>query len=329
MEITPRILHYLVALSEFRHFGRAAESLGISQPALLRSLNALEQAFGVRLFDRSRRDGVEPTDCGRLLVERGRDLIVKSEELIREIELRKGLETGQLTVTSGMYPAVLTVAKALGELLRKHPKVRCRMRIATWREATEDVLMRRSDLAVAEISEAEQEPQLATEPIAQRQLFFFCRPGHPLAGRRKMTIEQVAEYPWVSTRAPKRVRSFLPTDLRASGWIDPSNGDFVPAILVDDLDSARLAVTESDGIGAAPREVLLEALQRREVCELPIAPPWLRLNYGLIYLRNRTLSPAAHFLVETIKRHESMLRQPAATTKRRVASRSEVSRGMK
>lgn len=322
MELTPRILQYLVALAEFRHFGRAAESLGISQPALSRSLNAMEQALGVRLFDRSRRDGVEPTDCGRLLVERGRDLIVKSDELIREIELLKGLETGQLTVTSGMYPAVLTVAKSIGELLRKHPKVRCRMRIATWREATEDVLLRRADLAVAEISEAEQEPQLATEPIAQRQLFFFCRPGHPLADRRKVTIDQVAEYPWVSTRAPQRIRSFLPSDLRASGWIDPANGDFVPAILVDDIHSAWLAVTESDGIGAAPREILQEALQRHEVCELPITLPWLRLNYGLIYLRNRTLSPAAHFLVDRIKRRESMVQQSAAPTKRRAASRS-------
>ncbi|MFM2093786.1 MAG: hypothetical protein RIS70_910 [Planctomycetota bacterium] len=320
----PRMLHYLVALSEFRHFGRAAESLGISQPALSRSVNALEQEIGVRLFDRSRRGGVEPTACGKLLVERGRELIVTSEELIREIELLKGLETGQLTVTSGMYPAVLSVAKSIGDLLREHPKIRCRMRIATWREATEDVLMRRADFAVAEISEAEQEPQLATEPIAQRQLGFFCRPAHPLAGQRKLTIEQVTEYPWVATRAPRRIRDFLPADLRSSGWIDPANGDFVPAILVDDLDSARMAVSESDGIGAAPRELLQDALQRREVCELPIFPPWLRLNYGLIYLANRTLAPAAQVLIDHIKRREAISKRDSTppSSKRRAPRRS-------
>lgn len=120
MDISSRNLGYLLTLAEFRHFGRAAESLGISQPALSRSLQALESEFGVRLFERNRRDGVEPTVFGKLLIERGRSLLTQSEELIREIELLKGLESGELTVSSGMYPAVLSVARAL----RRSPLVR-------------------------------------------------------------------------------------------------------------------------------------------------------------------------------------------------------------
>lgn len=315
MDISSRNLGYLLTLAEFRHFGRAAESLGISQPALSRSLQALESEFGVRLFERNRRDGVEPTVFGKLLIERGRSLLTQSEELIREIELLKGLESGELTVSSGMYPAVLSVARAVGALISQHPRLRVRVQIANWREATDDVLARRADIAVAEISEAEHEPQLVTELAVERQLAFFCRQGHPLAKRREASIEQVAAYPWVSTRAPNRVRRFLPADLGSSGRIDSTSGDFVPAILVDDLESAKLAVSESDGIGAAPAELLDEWVKHRQFSEVPCRPPWLRLNYGFIYLRNRTLSPAARVFIEYVKRIEA--EQSATRRKKR------------
>ena len=67
-----RAMRQLLALGEQGSFARAARQLGITQPALSRSVQALEARIGARLFDRGR-EGVIPTDVGRLLLDLARD----------------------------------------------------------------------------------------------------------------------------------------------------------------------------------------------------------------------------------------------------------------
>ena len=73
MVIELRLIRHALALGQHRNFARAAEALNLSQPSLSRSIAALEQAFGVPLFDRSHK-GVVPTAFGRVLLERQQTL---------------------------------------------------------------------------------------------------------------------------------------------------------------------------------------------------------------------------------------------------------------
>lgn len=311
MSVSLRSLRYLVALEEHRHFGRAAEALGITQPALTRSLQGLEETLGVRLMERHRRGGVEPTAFGQLLLQRGQKLLLDSDELVREIALLRGLELGELTVTAGLYPAELSVAPAVGNLLQQHPKLRCHLKIGGWRQATDDVLNRRSDFAVAESSEAVPHPELNTTLLGEHAMVFYCRVRHPLLKRTDIQIEDVVEFPWVSTRGPKRMVQFLPKDLKRSGQLDAKQGDFLPAVLVDDLSSTRRIVAISDGIGAAPMALIQEDVRRKQLAIVPYYPKWLRLHYGVITLKHRMLSPAAKALIDIIVEIEKRLTETA------------------
>jgi DNA-binding transcriptional LysR family regulator len=300
MDISLRHIKHVVALAGHRNFGEAAAALGISQPALSRSIQTLEEGLGVKLFDRELRGGIEPTIFAQVILDRGQSLLRDSEELGREIELLQGMEVGQLTVSSGLYPAELSVSKAVGRLVRQHPGLRCRLRITDWRQATADVLERKVDVAVAEISEAERHPQLKVALAGSHPLTFFCRRRHPILRRKRLMLEDIVAYPWISTRAPKRIVTFLPKKLDRAGWIDPENGDFVSSVVVDDLMMARQIICESDGIGAAPPALLAHDLARGELVCLPLQPPWLQLRYGFIHLQQRSLSPAAQALMQEV-----------------------------
>jgi DNA-binding transcriptional LysR family regulator len=304
MELSIRNLRYVKALAEHRHFGRAADELAISQPALTRSIQTLETELGVLLFDRQRRGGIEPTVFGKCLLKRGQVVLSECEEIVREIELLKGCEIGTLNISSGLYPTELSVARAAGELLKKHPHLQCQIRVTDWRQATEAVVNRLADIAVAELSEAVDNKQLTTEFAGQHELVFFCRPGHPILESKAINIELLLAYPWISTRVPKRIRDFLPASLGAAGWIDPANGDFVPAILVDGFSSAKLAVAGCDGLGAAPFHLMAKYFASGEFCEVRFRPVWLRLNYGFIYCKERTLSPVTLAFIAEVKKIE-------------------------
>jgi DNA-binding transcriptional LysR family regulator len=85
---TIRQFEIIQALATHRHFGRAARALGISQPSLTRSLKELESRLGVALFDRN---GVEPTVFGEMALRYGQPVLANAAELMREIDLARGL----------------------------------------------------------------------------------------------------------------------------------------------------------------------------------------------------------------------------------------------
>jgi DNA-binding transcriptional LysR family regulator len=304
--IKTRHLVHCRVLAEHGNYGRAAESLGITQPALTRSIQGLERLLGVTLFDRGR-GSVRPTDFGRVLVERGRLILVESEELERELKLMQGLDVGELNLSVGLYPAELSAHLAVGRLLRHHPKIRCRIRLCDWRRAAEDVLNGEADLAVADTRAAEDEPRLATKLLGEHPLKLFCRPGHPLSGRRGLGIDDVFSYPWVCSRAPASVTRLLPKDTGEAGWVDPKTGDFVFSIQVDNLTAAKQVVSESDAIGVAPTSMIEEELGTGALAVLDFQETWTHLNYGFIHLRDRTLSPATIAFMEEIEAVEADL----------------------
>ncbi len=70
----------MLALARHRNFARAADQLHLSQPTLSRSIARLEETLGVALFDRTR-EGVIPTEYGRVVIERGQDILRRGQEL--------------------------------------------------------------------------------------------------------------------------------------------------------------------------------------------------------------------------------------------------------
>ena len=86
-------LRHLLALDRHRNFARAAEELGLTQPALTRSLQMLERIIGARLFDRDR-SHVEPTAVGARLIAHARPLLDQAHEVEQDIRQLLGVEVG-------------------------------------------------------------------------------------------------------------------------------------------------------------------------------------------------------------------------------------------
>lgn len=173
-----RDLHYLVALAEYRHFGRAAEACFVSQPTLSTQIKKLEDELGVALVERTPRR-VLLTDVGREIVTRARDVINEIEQ-IKGIA-RRTLDPESGTVRLGIFPT-------LGPYLLPHivPLVHKRfprLELLLIEEKTEEVLhrLREGKLDVGILALPVHDDTLHAEFLFEEPFMLAVPQSHPLA----------------------------------------------------------------------------------------------------------------------------------------------------
>lgn len=298
-----RQLELIRALARHRHFGRAATELGVSQPALTRSLLAIEEDLGVRLFDRDA--GVSPTVFGSALVEKAETVIRTFAEMMREIAALKGLDVGELAVATGPYPADISVQDAFGLLSTRYPHLLLQLTIKNWPLVVADVLSGEVELGVADITEASRHQELVVEPLRRSPLSFFCRADHPLLACDVMTVDDVLNYPLVGPSIPLPMTPDAFPQGRAFGTSDPQTGRPRPRVLVETFSAAKAIVLNSNCLSAALPSQLAPELRLGLCVLVPMELPWLTTNYGFILKRGRTPSPSARALMELVRAVEA------------------------
>jgi len=319
-----RHLRHALALARFRNFARAAEALQLTQPSLTRSIATLEAALGVRLFDRDKK-GIEATAFGRLLLERGAALLASEGDLRREIELLAGLETGNLSVGAGPYPAEISVGKAVTRLLRAHPRLKVEVLTGAPDEIARRVVAGQFDIGIADPGALDDVQRVHVEPLPPHKVYLACRPGHPLAALHDLTLESILRFPLGSTLLSGATAAAAGADQRA-GRLDPATGKFTPAVFVDSLALARQIARDSDVLFPGTASMLVEDVEAGRLVRLDFHIPLMRTEYGIMTLRSRSLSPAARAFIEHLREVEAEMaglddrERPAARRRRKPAA---------
>lgn len=308
--MTPRRLRQFLALIEHAHFGRAAKALGVSQPALSKSIQLLESELGVTLFDR-RTDGVVPTAFGQLLREKSQRLLVAEEDLRRDIAMLAGGDIGALKVALGPYPSVTSGYASIARLHARHPQIKVTVHVAGWREVAHQVATGAVDLGIAEISTLQGQEAFTCELLGEHEGRLFCRPGHPLLSqKRSPTLAQILDYPWVASRIPLRLAThLLPATLGCAGAYDPLTGDFVPAIEIDVPMQIVKFVESSNVLALGNLSTFEQEISAGAIVPLPAHDPVLRTCYGFIYLKERSLPPAVEIYMQEVRAVEAEICQ--------------------
>ena len=302
MSIKLRQLAHAMALFRHGSFRRAADAEHISQPALSRSIQGLEESLGVLLFDRHTAE-IAPTAFGEALLRRAETILVEAEELEREMVLLQGLDVGHLSVGMGLYPAELSGNLAIADLLRAHPKLEISSGLRYWAELQQLVQTRQVDLGFGEISHVMNAQDLRVEPVGRHECILFCRPGHPVLARKSISVADLDAYPLVSAPVRAGDAKLFPRNLR----VDESGAYSIPHVKVDDLTAMRTIVAGTDAFSFATPIQLESLLRSREVTVIPLRAPWLRLDYGFYYLASRSLSPATEAFMASVRRIEHRL----------------------
>lgn len=167
-----RKLRYFATVAEFGSFTRAAEFLGVAQPALSRQVQQLEQEFGLQLFLRSSRQ-VRLTDAGDVLLRHAHSINRDFERLIDDMRVRKGSPAGRVVV--GITPTLAeTLVPALAETVNQEfPRLSLKIAEAVTPVLADWVQANKVDLAVLSLAVMDDEdsyPALKLESLAMEEM---------------------------------------------------------------------------------------------------------------------------------------------------------------
>jgi DNA-binding transcriptional LysR family regulator len=191
-----RQLRYFVAVAEARHFGRAAERLHVTQPPLSRQIAALEQALGVRLFDRHSRQ-VRLTAAGERLLSDGKAVLAAFDEACRNAQRAEAGDLGELTVGFMMHAAYGPVPALTRRFIARYPDVRLTLR-ETLPAAILDAVA--DGTLDAGITFVQSPPRgIETRTVFREPMVLALPAGHPLAETREVGPDQLIDQPLIAT----------------------------------------------------------------------------------------------------------------------------------
>jgi DNA-binding transcriptional LysR family regulator len=309
-----RPLEYALALEQHRSFGRAAETMRVTQPSFSRAIAALETQLGARLFERSNQ-GVSPTPEGVELLIRARRLLADAAGLRDALDDHRQLRSGRVAIGAGPYALDLSVIETVVRLATKYPRLQFEIIEGHWRDFGPRLLNAEVELAVVELSIVSKDPRFQVEPLPAHPGCFYGRSGHPLAGRKGVTLPELLEYPLVNVRIA--ARTVAPGKLQPSPFaIDAMTGDMLPSITTTSIATARAIIKRTNGIGIAAPVQLAEDLRAGAVAIIDAGAGVLQSSYGVACLRGKVLSPGAQAFVSTLKAVEAEIQSNASGAKR-------------
>jgi DNA-binding transcriptional LysR family regulator len=207
-------LEYLIALAREEHFGRAADTCGVTQPTLSAGIKQLEETLGVLLVQRgSRFIGFTPE--GQRTLDWARRIVGDSRAMRQEIAaLKKGLN-GRLKIAA--IPTALAMVAAITTPYRaRHPDVR----FTILSQTSIQILTNLENLEIdAGITYLDNEPlgRVSTIPLYQERYLLLTSPDAPLGNREKVTWAEVGKVPLCLLTPDMQNRRIIDDLLRSAG----------------------------------------------------------------------------------------------------------------
>ncbi|WP_412023666.1 LysR family transcriptional regulator [Burkholderia cepacia] len=292
-DINSRRLMHLVALAEEGSFARAAARTHLSQSAFSRSIQALEDDLGVKLFDRAAR-GVAMTAAGNLMVGRARRVLFETRCLFRDLELLKAHEFGEVRVGVGPYVAAVLLPKLIVGFSRRFPKVRIAVEVGEADTLLGKLRAEQLDLLVVDRRLQAVAPDVTLQRLARHEGAWYARAGHPLFTRGELALDALREFPLVSVPMPAFMKDALHRLLRIR-----SHEQIPLQAECNDIGVLAAVVGESDAVFFATASSIRAELDAGRLIRIPLArPPRLTLDFALVHLAERTPSPAATAAME-------------------------------
>lgn len=280
-----------LAVATDRSFSAAARRLNRTQPAISQAVKRIEDELGERLFDRSSRDGTL-TEAGRLLHDYAQRLLTLAGEAQNAVQELQQMRRGRVIVGAN-EAAVHSLLPHIERFAAQHPQVAVEVRRVPSRQMAEAVLDRSLDFGVITFHPAARGVQ--TIPLGTDDIVLLTAPGHPLATKRRVTIEEVGRQVVIAHNDPSPTRDRV---LRA---YERRHTAINIQLSLPSLDGIKRAVEMGMGVALLPRRCALTEIARGHLVAIKVPELGAPRQVRLVFRRTGERSRASEAFLALLK----------------------------
>ncbi|PZZ97956.1 LysR substrate-binding domain-containing protein [Klebsiella pneumoniae] len=290
-----RHLHTFVAVAQQGTLGRAAETLNLSQPALSKTLNELEQLTGTRLFERGRL-GAQLTLVGEQFLTHAVKVLDALNSAGQALNRKEGLNNDIVRIGALPTAALGILPTVIGQFHKQQKDITLQVATMNNTMLLAGLKSGEIDIGIGRMSDPELMSGLHYELLFLESLKLVVRPGHPLL-QETVTLSRVMEWPVVVSPKGTVPRQNAEALLQ-------SQGCKMPAGCIETLSASlsRQLTVDFDYVWFVPSGAVKDDLRRGVLTALPIATQGAGEPIGILTRVDATLPPGTQTLLSAIRK---------------------------
>ncbi|NNS03901.1 LysR substrate-binding domain-containing protein [Klebsiella michiganensis] len=290
-----RHLHTFVAVAQQGTLGRAAETLNLSQPALSKTLNELEQLTGTRLFERGRL-GAQLTLVGEQFLTHAVKVLDALNTAGQALNRKEGLNSDIVRIGALPTAALGILPSVIGQFHQQHKDITLQVATMNNTMLLAGLKSGEIDIGIGRMSDPELMSGLNYELLFLESLKLVVRPGHPLL-QETVTLSRVMEWPVVVSPKGTLPRQNAETLLQSQGCKIPSG-----CIETLSASLSRQLTVDYDYVWFVPSGAVKDDLRRGLLAALPVPTQGAGEPIGILTRVDATLTAGTQTLLSAIRK---------------------------
>jgi DNA-binding transcriptional LysR family regulator len=276
-----------------RSFSRGAAANEVSQSAASQAVQQLESDLGVRLLDRTKRP-FTVTPEGRVFYDASRELLHRYEQARARIGSSRNRLDGTVRVAAIYSVGLHDVSRHMQPFMSAHPQARVQLECLHPHKVVEAVINDEADIGIMSYPPALR--SLAVIPWRSEKMVLVCHPGHRFARRRVVMPQDLNGEKFVAFDPDLGIRKAIDRALKQRTVRVNVVMEF------DNIETIKEAIAIGAGVGILPRPTVQKETEIGSLAAVPLGIPGLVRPVGIIYRRQKHLSPTITRFIESLRK---------------------------
>jgi DNA-binding transcriptional LysR family regulator len=290
-------LHYLrvfLTVAEYEHITRAAEELIISQPAVTKTIQHLEQEVGLELIERHGRR-IALTHAGRVLRDYGRRVFALEREMEDALAALRDVDAGEVTLAANTTIGVYLLPPIVARFHARYPQVSLHISILNSTEILEQTLNWNLDFGLVEIDASAVPAGLEMKVLDHDKLVLVVAPNHPWRGLQTLQPEELQDAELLLREQGSGIREVIEHALLQH------DVQVRPLLTVPDNEAIKQMVMNGVGAAIVSARTVQRELTTGDLVLVPIDGLDLRPELSLVRRTDKQLSRAAQAFCDLLR----------------------------
>jgi DNA-binding transcriptional LysR family regulator len=274
-------------------FSKAAEELFVTEPAVYIQVRSLERDLGFTLLDKFGKE-LRPTEMGKLLYDYADKIFSLFDEAREAVKEMQNLKKGSLLLGAAKAMAQYLMPTIVASFQDRYPLIAVHLDERSSRELVESILQHSFEMAI--VARVPYPDGITFIPFSRDELILVLSPRNKLLGKKSISIQDLATEPLILTDARSATRfhtwqEFEKRGLKPAAIIEAGNTEFIKHL-----------IKKNKGYSFLSSICVNDEIRKGDLATIPLDEGRFYMDIDIIYLRGKTLSPAAttflHFLQE-------------------------------